>query len=522
MCTFKKKKKRKTTGWFIFIFRLQSFMIARTKARNAVFFFSRSFTKCRSGVVFYVLHECERINESFFFIGGVEISTKPSLNLLLTLPADLSLAPSLLTLYFPSTNERPPRHNFASPSVNTLTFSMFDFRPAPPSSASVDDTLLFPPFLNREPYKDLFTKWGFLQSGEWSLHAYRYSLVQQNALKTEVNSAASADARFNAPSANTDFSSKAVPSPSSTVTAAALRFHHGMAKDFLLSLFSSSAVQAQFSSAEPDAGSSLEFRPLTCHWSTLEPLRQALVDANVVRQVCPCSDDSESVRDALNCEGDARLPTVKRAEELLPHGEVIGDELRALFLLAHSRRCNDVGRWEHGARGKAKAVSESDGEASDFGDADDDDDMWSVMAGGKLPLRQLRSVFDRKARGEFLYHVLWRLIAGGGPLNQFEDDAAVYMDVTRQLYRALITSFRVREAASTIAKENMTALASTREPAGATRYEAVVETLVYEVVAAPGMRLFPASDGVVPSNLNYCYVVVNPSEQAVCIWYHHC
>ncbi|KPI83786.1 hypothetical protein ABL78_7168 [Leptomonas seymouri] len=381
---------------------------------------------------------------------------------------------------------------------------MFEFHRAHPPTTRDGDTLLFPLCLNEEGCRDCFAKWGFLQSGEWSLQQYRYSNFKRETPAQGVPSAFNDSAQL--------LRNDAAGQPNA-VTAAALRFHHGMACDFLRSLFACSTVQSQLSGAVPDASTTLSFQPLTCHWTTLEPLRRALVDARVVREVQSLSDNA-AAQSQRPSGADVRLPTVKCAEELLPHGEVICDELRALFLQAHSRSC--VGGLNS---------EENDVGSEDY--ADDDEDAWGGMSGAKLPLRQLRGVFEKSARRELVYHLMWRLIAGSGPLNQFEDDAAVYLDVTRRLYRALITSFHVREVAASESNaerdgDDVAALESPSELLATTRYEPLIDALVYEVFSVPGMRLFPSSDGVAPSNLNYCYVVVNPAEQTVCVWYHHC
>lgn len=410
---------------------------------------------------------------------------------------------------------------------------MFHFQPVtPPQSPQPASTqgcisLLYPAFLNKAPHKDLFVKWGFSQDGEWSLHAYNYTYAKQRAPANASDADLKRDAVLPGPSKGTGNSINAGACQAKSVAPAALRFHHGMADSFLRDLFSAPAVVSQLTGSVTNTSSELRFRPLTCHWSTFTSLRQALVAGKVVRQVRPPSEHPSSAEQQHSeYQPDVRLPTVKCAEELLPHGEVICDELRALFLQAHSRSCPS----EYSPVIKEENVEVQDG-ASD-GDEYDGDGAWGVMAGAKLPLRQLRGVFDTSARTEFLYHVLWRLIAGGGPLNQFEDDAAVYFDVARQLYRALITSFHVREVAVAAGaagnnevddeEGDVAALESPKKPSPVTRLEAVVDALVYEVFSIPHVQLFPSSDGVTPSNLNYCYVVVNPSEQTVCVWYHHC
>ncbi|KAK7201897.1 hypothetical protein NESM_000257200 [Novymonas esmeraldas] len=395
---------------------------------------------------------------------------------------------------------------------------MFTFQCAAPSTdaSAASAAATAPPcapFIGVEPYKSLFLKWGFLHSGEWNMHVYRYGCTTAAAAAAPSQSTTTA---ATPPSSSSSLPvSEVVKSAAGaasvpTVAASALRFHHGLAAEFLRCLFASPCVRAALAVAHDGDGSratataaaatgQVEFHPLSVRWNTLEPLRHALVDAKVVRQVA-CEVESASPETAA-ASMTYRLPAVKRAEELLPHGEVISDEVRALFLRAHQRL---------GALGR----DGDDGEEED----EDDDDMWGSMSGARLPLRQLRGVFGEASRQELLYHVLWRLIAGSGPLNQFEDDAAVYLDAARELYRALVTSVHVKEAVQRDGEAPAVAVSSDVAP----RYEAVVDASVYEVAAVPGLHLFPRSDGVYPSNLNYCYVVVNPAQQSATVWYHRC
>ncbi|CBZ29164.1 conserved hypothetical protein [Leishmania mexicana MHOM/GT/2001/U1103] len=381
---------------------------------------------------------------------------------------------------------------------------MFVFEQAAPSSAAAHVSACAS-FIDAEPYKSLLTKWGLLRPGEWNIHTYRYRCLSEVPSFTEGTLSAQPVA---SPS-----SCRTANSAAATVSAVALRFHHGVAADFLRSLFASPCVRSDLVGDDAHHAQStvgddkLQFRPLTCRWTTLEPLRNGLVDAKVVRQVLR-DVDGATVRDAN--QPTYFLPTVKRVEELLPHGEVISDELRALFLRAHGRPS------AQGKGGCGELYDESDREDTDT----DDDDVWGSMSGGKLSMRQLRGVFGKESREEFLYHIVWRLIAGSGPLNQFEDDAAVYLDAARELYRCLAKSLHIVEAAEQEVDGDVAAL---EEPNSApVRYKAVVDTSIYEVASAPGMTLFPRTDGLHPSNLNYCYVAVNPSEQMVTVWYHRC
>ncbi|KAG5471327.1 hypothetical protein LSCM1_01406 [Leishmania martiniquensis] len=385
---------------------------------------------------------------------------------------------------------------------------MFVFQSAAPSSPTARAPACAS-FIDVEPYRGLLMKWGLRRPGEseeWHMHTYRYSCASEAPCYMEETSSP--------PPTASPFPSRPTNTSVATVSAFALRFHHGVAADFLRSFFASPCVRSELMTDDDyraqhsaDDGK-LQFRPLTCHWTTLEQLRHSLVDAKVVRQVMR---DVHGAPPQSSSQPAYLLPTVKRAEELLPHGEVISDELRALFLRAHSHPC---------VPGSGEGSDRCGDSDQDGTDDDGDDDMWNSMGGSKLSLRQLRAVFGKESRDEFLYHIVWRLIAGSGPLNQFEDDAAVYLDAARELYRNLVQSLHVSEAMEPDVNDDR---ASLELPDGSSaRYKAVVDTSVYEVFNVPGMTLFPRSDGVYPSNLNYCYVAVNPSEQTATVWYHRC
>jgi hypothetical protein len=106
-------------------------------------------------------------------------------------------------------------------------------------------------------------------------------------------------------------------------------------------------------------------------------------------------------------------------------------------------------------------------------------------------------IFDEDEKAEFLYHVMWRLVAGGA-LNQWEDNFAVYKDAVRTLYKDLVCVARDVEDAD----------------------ELKVLSHVMQVEDVAGIPLFPRDDQCWPSNGNYCYLIVNPSRKEVLVWYH--
>ncbi|EPY15302.1 hypothetical protein STCU_12140 [Strigomonas culicis] len=152
--------------------------------------------------------------------------------------------------------------------------------------------------------------------------------------------------------------------------------------------------------------------------------------------------------------------------------------------------------------------------------------------GGRgIAKKELRRLYRPAERKEFLYHLLWRCVAGGGAMNQFEDDFVVYKDACRWLYKQCI------DASSLVVAERPDSTAAT---AGAEQVGYDVQQIrasVYSLTGLlpahaasaatiPGQRaealfpLFPNTRDELSDHLNYCYVVVNPLVEEVLVWYH--
>ena len=98
-------------------------------------------------------------------------------------------------------------------------------------------------------------------------------------------------------------------------------------------------------------------------------------------------------------------------------------------------------------------------------------------------------VFTPGEREELIFHVLRRLAVGGG-MNQHEHEMGPYLDLTKVLYKDLVT---VQKSA-----------------AG----QLQIASLPVEVTAVAGCQLFPR-DG--PHN--FCYLSVDPVARQVKYWY---
>ncbi|KEG11334.1 hypothetical protein DQ04_02731060 [Trypanosoma grayi] len=298
-------------------------------------------------------------------------------------------------------------------------------------------------------------------------------------------------------------------------------FHRGLLPEFLQALFEAPAVReglALRAEAEASAGGGgVDYCELRCCWTTLQPFAR-LAAAGVVRHVEPSADGDSNDKNKIKDDDDevapfdgVRMPVVRRADVYLPHDIAVTDELRALFLLAHNG----------GACG---------GDNSDDDD-DDNDDAFGFGARGQLSTAALRSVFSKEERSEFLYHILWRLVAGGGSTNQWDDELTVYLEAARIFYKSLVA---IRLAQVSATSSQTTAAAGTTaavvdEPDRGVEDDDALKrgTLVPEVVSTVvsvrnvhGVRLFDRSDDAEPSNLNYCYVCINPAQSEVVVWYH--
>lgn len=238
-------------------------------------------------------------------------------------------------------------------------------------------------------------------------------------------------------------------------------YHRGMCDAFLTSLFRSEALRGTMRLAngrgelnQPfpviPATAKVQFEELSCSAVSLD-MFDRLVDNHVVRESLGAAahdDDDEQQEDDENPPPVEEQRVVQMMDTYLPCGITVSDQLRGLFML---------------------------GEESEFYGA----------------------YFNDDEQKEFLYHILWRLCAGGS-LNQWEDNFVVLKDATRTFYKDLVCVARDEDDAEALK----------------------VLSHVLLVKAIDDVPLFPRDDRCTPSNGNYCYVVVNPSRKEVLVWYH--
>lgn len=323
------------------------------------------------------------------------------------------------------------------------------------------------------------------------------------------------------------------------------------------------------------------YTQLSCNWTSLAPLSR-LTQAGVIRRVTDTRTrqmDAHDAEEARACDTDMEqcvtrshaqhgrhveertgtnarahapidalsaspMPVRQRAELMLPGGIVVSDELRALLLIVNSanfmrRRMStrNAMTHTHAELGHASAHStdthKDDENEPDCRTDDSDDEDWCDELGsyydsfGSLPRAMLRRVFSAREQHELLYHVLWRLVAGGGAMNQYDNDLTHYRLVARAVMRDLLS-------------DSLTARATRTESGAeesAVHYEPVIQAHVYAVDAictAHGLGLYGAADrhtrvsnttcevvhDMMSVNLNYCYVVVHPLVNCVTVWYH--
>jgi hypothetical protein len=246
-------------------------------------------------------------------------------------------------------------------------------------------------------------------------------------------------------------------------------YHRGMRDDFLKSLFQSDALRgimrlangrgelsetfpALPASSSACAGGAVKYEELTCGAVSLD-MFDRLVDNQVVREPLDGHSNSDDDDDDNNSGENSKKPArvervVQMMDVYLPCGITVSDQLRGLFML---------------------------GEESEFHGA----------------------YYTTEEQKEFLYHVMWRLCAGGA-LNQWEDNFVTLKDAARSLYKDLVCVGRDEDT------DELKVLSHVM--------------LVQEIDGVP--QLFPRDDQCSPSNGNYCYVVVNPSRKEVVVWYH--
>lgn len=251
-------------------------------------------------------------------------------------------------------------------------------------------------------------------------------------------------------------------------------YHRGMRDGFLKSFFQSEVVREHFALSNGNGALSvpipyvsrltsaqIEAVDLRCTQTTLDMFSK-LVNNEIVRESLDQDNDDSDIeeknKDGARVETDApesdRPVKVERVCQMmdvyLPCGVTVADELRGVFMLGEeSANCY---------------------------------------------------VFSEEEKNEFLYHVMWRLCAGGA-LNQWEDNFVVYKDATRTLYKDLVCVGRDDGAES---EED----------------QLKVLSHVVQVHKIDGIPLFPRDDRTYPSNGNYLYLIINPSRKEVVVWYH--
>lgn len=349
--------------------------------------------------------------------------------------------------------------------------------------------------------EELMSKWGMLQPNKSALQRYTYQMQGEASTSAEAAEASRMSSRRH--------------------------FHSGLASDFLSCFFASEAVQKGCGSIIPNLsecayGDGPLFRELRCSWTSLAPLDR-LSTHKVVRGVVDVEEEEAAREDWLRLvsgrEGDGmdgatilargapRVPIVKRPEKFIGGEIIIADELRALLLDTHSRPDTRRTRDDD-------ANNDDDEEEEE----EEDDDYFGFHS--SLSRRERAQIFTLQERQEFVYHILWRLVAGGGPMNQFEDDFTVYKAATRVLFRALVTSVKVTKEQKATGDVEDTDTRETSEPV----YVPHIQSYIFQVLrlskrARDGLSLWDATDERSPSNLCFCYVIVNPWERDAILWY---
>lgn len=100
-------------------------------------------------------------------------------------------------------------------------------------------------------------------------------------------------------------------------------------------------------------------------------------------------------------------------------------------------------------------------------------------------------LFSEAERSELIFHILKRLAVGGG-MNQYEDRMEPYLNMTRALYKDLVTVQKTKSG--TLAVSSL--------------------TFAITDVTGSSASLFPR-----PSPHNLCYVTIDPLARRVKLWY---
>lgn len=217
-------------------------------------------------------------------------------------------------------------------------------------------------------------------------------------------------------------------------------YRRGMADDFILSLFQSPEVQTHVQLGDGRGGTTAfpTVNTAKVHY------RELTTNAISLDLFNPAVENENIVR---GDDGDVR----RMMDVYLPDGITVSDQWRSLFML---------------------------GEESEYYDT-----------------------FSEEQKREFLYHLMWRIVAGGA-LNQWEDSVNVYKDFAREFYKDLVS----------VGRDSATGTVQ-------------VTSHVFQVFEVNGgdVPLFPKECGdvdVTRSNFNYFYVVVNPTRREAIVWYN--
>ena len=235
--------------------------------------------------------------------------------------------------------------------------------------------------------------------------------------------------------------------------------HAGMMQEFALALFNSEAFLTTFRCGDGRGAGRVPLSalpgPITS--VTLAPLRVNATTLDMFDRLTDRDELEARGVDVQICRADGR--SCNMLDVFLPCGITVSDQLRGVFMLS-----------------------------------EDESETYRAYSDAE--------------RSEFLFHVMWRVVAGGA-VNQYEDELVPYKEAARDIYKSLISVGRAR---------------------GGDASELVVQSLVCAVqdicVSGGGgkawsmMRstFFPKDDRT--GNHNFMYLVVDPIRRTVCVWYN--
>eukprot|EP01063_Lacrimia_lanifica_P022009 TRINITY_DN29719_c0_g1_i1.p2 TRINITY_DN29719_c0_g1~~TRINITY_DN29719_c0_g1_i1.p2 ORF type:complete len:271 (+),score=136.48 TRINITY_DN29719_c0_g1_i1:58-870(+) len=208
-------------------------------------------------------------------------------------------------------------------------------------------------------------------------------------------------------------------------------FMRGMADDFVHSFFNNAAVKHVLQFKDAAGG------PVLLGKQTLKNVEFTPLECNAVRL-----DMFDKLVDAGVVRETGSI--CKMMDQFLPGGVTISDQLRALFM----------------------------------------NEEESEQAG----------LFTEDEKDEFLYHVMWRLLAGGA-MCQYEDDFTLYKNAVRGVYKDFVSVTRNSEG----------------------QIQAVSDVYHVQSLGSDQCQLFGRPDF---ANHNFCYLIVNSVKRQVHYWYH--